>query len=60
MTLKQATERARSWGVTLRKIDGEYRVAPKGEGADFAYFTNDLDDAIRTAATMVGVREVEF
>ena len=54
MNLKQAQLHCRQLGLTLRKRDGEYRVAYRGpDNEDGAYYTNDLDDAIMTAEAMV-------
>lgn len=55
MKLKEAVKACSAMGASLRKRDGEYRVAPK-VGAKFskqraeemAYFTNDLKDAVST------------
>ena len=48
MTLRQATIELRSQGITLRKVDGEYQVLPKGTGPAQTYYTNDLGDAYAT------------
>lgn len=39
-------------GMSIRKVDGEYRVYPKGTSADHGYFTDDLTDALMTGRYM--------
>ena len=40
-------------GMTIRKVDGEYRVAFKGPHSEAsAYYTDDLSDAYGTAVAM--------
>lgn len=48
-------------GMSLRKLDGEYRIAPSAytfpqftaeQREDMAYYTDDRDDAAATAADM--------
>jgi hypothetical protein len=51
-TLKQAQSRCRSLGVVLTKVDDEYRCCVKHGCEDTAYYTNDIEDAINTAAMM--------
>lgn len=51
MTLKQATDTVRSLGLSLSKRDGEYRVRIPGN-PDADYFTDDMEDAVSTAAAM--------
>jgi hypothetical protein len=53
--LKDAVKVCSAMGASLRKRDGEYRVAPKVGGKftkqraeEMAYFTNDLGDAVNT------------
>ena len=52
-TLAEAKKVVANIGFSLSKKDGEYRVAPMGATREMAeaqaYFTNDLDDAIKTA-----------
>ena len=56
-------------GISLRRVDGEYRVTFDGAetirrygiGANpeaFAYYTNDLHDAVETARAMIGTKRV--
>lgn len=55
MNFKQAKLHCRNLGhgMTLRKIDGEYRVNYRYGDEATAYYTNDLADAISTAESMV-------
>jgi hypothetical protein len=48
MTFTQAKQDLSKLGVTLRKIDGEFRVTLKGAGEAGAYYTGDLSDAVAT------------
>jgi hypothetical protein len=57
LTVREATERNRVNNIHLSRRDGEYRVTlrelhgtPKGER--IAYYTDDLEDAVLTAAAM--------
>lgn len=68
LTLKQAKEICGNLGMTLRKTDGEYRVTYRVTASDwktreqaeeYAYYTNDLSDAVATARLM-SVDHTEF
>lgn len=51
MKQKEAFAIIRGLGLTVRKQDGEYRVAlPANEAS--AYYTHDLEDAVSTARSM--------
>ena len=53
MTLQEAKSIARHLGFTLRKVrSGDYRVNLPGGDDTTAYYTNDLEDAVRTAVEM--------
>ncbi len=56
MTIHDAKRIARGLGYSLRRFDGEYRVAPyagtTAEREARAYYTPDLDDALHTALAM--------
>lgn len=52
MTQKHAAAQLRALGMTLRKEEGEYRVNFRGGSEATAYYTNDLEDAVYTAADM--------
>jgi hypothetical protein len=68
MTLKHARTIAHTLDMTIRHLDGEYRVAPRvgarscwvasygvmtaDRAEKLAYYTNDLDDAVATARQM--------
>lgn len=55
LTLERARERVRNLGLVLTKNDNEYRVAPRGGGEKAeraAYYTDDLEDAVKTALFM--------
>lgn len=53
MTFKEAKDKLRVvYGVTLEKVDGEYRVNVKGGDEDTAYYTPWLDDAFGTGVHM--------
>lgn len=56
LTLKTAKALAATVGASIRKRDGEYRVAfAETNYADTtAYFTNDLADAVATAFLVAG------
>ena len=47
LKLKAAQSDLRAIGITLRKVEGEYQVYPKGNVA-LAYSTNDIEDAFNT------------
>jgi hypothetical protein len=54
LTLTSAKQAVRPLGFTLTKHENEYRLAPVRGSAkqrqERAYFTNDLADAVATAA----------
>jgi hypothetical protein len=53
LTLTAAKALLRPLGVTLRKRDGEYRVAfDMRDNEASAYYTNDLADALETGRAM--------
>lgn len=52
MTLRDAKAILRTYHMTLRHKDGEYRVNFAGGSEATAYYTNDLDDAFATAKSM--------
>lgn len=54
MTLGQAKSQLAQHGMTIIKTEaGDYRVRPRGaRGDDEGYFTDDLDDAVRTGIHM--------
>lgn len=56
MTLKQAKAELEVLGMTIRKEAGEYRVNEKGGKEATAYYTDDLDDAVRTGREMASLR----
>ena len=47
LTLKAVKAGLAARGISIHKIDGEYKVYPKGTIGQ-AYFTNDLTDALGT------------
>ena len=53
MTLQEAKSIARHLGLTLRKVrSGEYRVNFRDGNEATAYYTDNLEDAVRTAIEM--------
>jgi len=57
-TFKDAQRIIADLGLTLKKTEyDEYRVNFKGGREATAYYTNDLQDAIDTAAAMQGKQE---
>ena len=53
MTLQEAKSIARHLGLTLRKVrSGDYRVNLPGGDEATAYYTGDLEDAVRTAVEL--------
>jgi hypothetical protein len=52
MTYRQARELIKSMGCTLHVQDGEYRVNLYKGTEETAYYTDDLQDAVNTAARM--------
>jgi hypothetical protein len=53
---REARQRCAVYNIHFSKRDGEYRIAPaelKGARAEaVAYYTDDLDDVVLTAAAM--------
>jgi hypothetical protein len=57
MTLQEAKSVARHLGLTLRKVrSGEYRVNFRDGNETTAYYTDSLEDAVKTAAEMARKR----
>jgi hypothetical protein len=57
MTLQQAKSTARHLGLTLRKApSGDYRVNFRDGNEATAYYTDNLEDAVKTAVEMAGKR----
>jgi hypothetical protein len=52
MTIKEAKEEIVNCGCTLRVEDGEYRVNYRYGKEATAYYTNNLNDAVKTARSM--------
>lgn len=52
LTIKEAKLKLRPLNMTLRRIDGEFRVNYVGGSESSAYYTNDLHDAFGTAIAM--------
>ncbi len=52
MTLQQAREYLRGFGIWINKRHGEYRVNVLGGQETEAYYTDNLADAIETGRTM--------
>jgi hypothetical protein len=58
MTLQEAKSIARHLGLTLREVrSGDYRVNFRDGNETTAYYTNDLEDAVKTAVEMARKRE---
>jgi hypothetical protein len=51
LRLSDLSAEARRLGFSVRKVDGEYQVYPKGR-PKLAYFTTDIDDALGTLRAM--------
>jgi L-ribulose-5-phosphate 3-epimerase UlaE len=59
MTLQQAKSIARHLGLTLRQLrSGEYRVNFRDGNETTAYYTDNLEDAVKTAIEMARRRVV--
>ena len=59
MTLQQAKSIARHLGLTLRQVrSGDYRVNFRDGNEITAYYTDNLEDAVNTAAEMARARDV--
>ena len=57
MTLQQAKSIARHLGLTLRTVcSGDYRVNFRDGNETTAYYTNNLDGAVKTAVEMARER----
>jgi hypothetical protein len=58
-TLQEAKSIARHLGLTLRKVrSGAYRVNFRDGNETMAYYTDSLEDAVKTAVEMVRKREL--
>ena len=59
MTLQEAKSIARHLGLTLRKVrSGDYRVNFRDGNEMTAYYTDNLEDAVKTAVEMARTRDV--
>ena len=59
MTLQEAKSIARHLGLTLRMVrSGEYRVNFRDGNETTAYYTDNLEDAVKTAIEMARRRVV--
>ncbi len=59
MTLQEAKSIARHLGLTLRKVcSGHYRVNFRDGNETTAYYTDNLEDAVKTAVDMARKREL--
>jgi hypothetical protein len=59
MTLQEAKSVARHLGLTLRKVrSGEYRVNFRDGNETTAYYTDSLENAVKTAVEMARKRAV--
>ena len=57
MTLQEAKSIARHLGLTLRKVrSGDYRLTFQDLSETAAYYTDDLEDAVKTAVEMARKR----
>lgn len=52
MTQKDVISKIRAMGLSVRCIDGEYRVNYPGGAESTAYYTDDASDAVATARVM--------
>ncbi len=53
MTLQEAKSIARHLGLTLRKVrSGDYRVSSRDGNENAAYYTDSLEDAVKTAVEL--------
>ena len=60
MTLQEAKSIARHLGLTLRKVrSGDYRVNFRDGNENTAYYTDSLEDAVKTAVEMARKPSVE-
>ena len=59
MTLQEAKSIARHLGLTLRRVrSGAYRVNFRDGDETTAYYTDSLEDAVKTAVEMARTRDV--
>ena len=59
MTLQEAKSIARHLGLTLRQLrSGNYRVNFRDGNEMTAYYTDNLEDAVKTAVEMARTRDV--
>jgi hypothetical protein len=59
MTLQEAKSIARHLGLTLRLVrSGTYRVNFRDGNETTAYYTDNLEDAVKTAVEMARTRDV--
>ena len=59
MTLQEAKSIARRLGLTLRQVrSGDYRVNFRDGNETTAYYTDNLEDAVKTAVEMARTRDV--
>ena len=59
ITLEEAKSIARHLGLTLRKVrSGHYRVNFPNGNETTAYYTDNLEDAVKTAVGMARTRDV--
>ena len=59
MTLQEAKSIARHLGLTLRQVrSGAYRVNFRDGNETTAYYTDSLEDAVKTAVEMARTRDV--
>ena len=59
ITLQEAKSIARHLGLTLRKVrSGDYRVNFRDGDEMTAYYTDNLEDAVKTAVEMARTRDV--
>lgn len=60
LTFRSAREYVRHLGMTLVKTEGDdYRVRFIGDPPGYGYFTDDLEDAVRTAKAMFEARNAQ-
>jgi L-ribulose-5-phosphate 3-epimerase UlaE len=59
MTLQEAKSIARHLGLTLRQVrSGAYRVNFRDGNEMTAYYTDNLEDAVKTAVEMARTRDI--
>jgi hypothetical protein len=60
MTLQEAKSIVRHFGLTLRKVrSGDYRVSFPDGNEKTAYYTDNLEDAVKAALEMARKRDSE-